>query len=419
MLPLLRILPALLLAFASTAAPQQPTLRIGTWNLEFLGAVGNFRNNLPPRDDADYAAIGKKVRDLGVAVLAVQEICGEEPLQKVAAGAGPNWRTLLGTSGGWDDGKTSQQIGFLYDSGAVELVAAEELLGLPRDVEGTPIFHRVPVSAVFRCKTTGCDFRAVTVHLKAGQKDLDKIKRRLEASHLHSWLGNVLAKTGEDQDVVVLGDFNSSYGTEPETVLEKGGTFQYLETSPQVPTIMHFPEPIDQVVVGAGFAEVVRSSLRVHGDYGGLDKDAWRKIYSDHFPVTVELTASGDDDPAATFASTAEQLLPVSKRPANATAAAANPSTEPVPTAKAPPRDDRGANPAAQTKGLDSRWPPAVGTTVKVSYGLDGDFRNLGMDSGTLLEPLPTRSPGWVVIRSQGNSIRAIPYERVLYVVVE
>lgn len=420
MLQPFRALPALLFAALASAAPQQPgTLRIGTWNLEFLGATGNFRNNLPPRDDADYAAIGKKVRELGVAVLAVQEICGAEPLQKVAAGAGPTWRTLLGTSGGWDDGKTSQQIGFLYDSGAVDLVLAEELLELPRDVEGTPIFHRVPVSAVFRCKTTGCDFRAITVHLKAGQKDLDKIKRRLEASHLHTWLGNVLGKAGEDQDVVVLGDFNSTYGTEPETVLEKGGTFQYLETSPQVPTIMHFPEPIDQVVVGAGFGEVVRSSLRVHGDFGGLDKDAWRKIYSDHFPVTVELKASGDDDPAATFASTAGQLLPVNLRPANATAATNDAAAVPAANPKAAPRDDARASPVAQPKGLDSRWPPAVGKTVKVVYGMDGDFRNQNTDTGTLLEPLPSRSPGWVVIRSQGNVIRAIPYERVLYVVVD
>ncbi|MFM1873251.1 MAG: hypothetical protein RL398_2673, partial [Planctomycetota bacterium] len=238
MIKLLRLAPLFVACSAVLAAPQEPqTLRIGTWNLEFLGAQGNFRNNLPPRDDADYAAIGAKVRELGVAVLAVQEICGEEPLRKVAAGAGGTWQCFLGTSGGWDDGKTSQQVGFLYDSAVVDLVGAGELLGLPREIDGTPIFHRVPVTAAFRHKATGMDFRAITVHLKAGQKDLDKIKRRLEASHLDAWLRTALAKDGEDRDIVVLGDFNSTYATDPQTILEKGGGFQYLVANPQVPTI--------------------------------------------------------------------------------------------------------------------------------------------------------------------------------------
>ena len=129
------LLPSLLLPFLAAQAllaqaPAQP-LRLGTWNLEFLGADGNYRNNLPPRDEADFAKIGQKVKDLGVAVLAVQEICGDEPLRKVAAGAGPSWHFLLGTSGGWDDGKTSQQVGFLYDTAQVELLFA------PESAEGT------------------------------------------------------------------------------------------------------------------------------------------------------------------------------------------------------------------------------------------------------------------------------------------
>ena len=79
------LLPGLLFSLALPA--QGPaTLKIGTWNLEFLGADGDFRNKLPLRDDADYQKIGEKIRSLGVAVLAVQEISGDAPLRKVAAG---------------------------------------------------------------------------------------------------------------------------------------------------------------------------------------------------------------------------------------------------------------------------------------------------------------------------------------------
>ena len=87
-----------LLALACCALPAQEatTLKIGTWNLEFLGADPKYRRDTPPRDDADYQKIGAYVRQLGVAALGVQEICGSAALEKVAAAAGPTWRAVLG-----------------------------------------------------------------------------------------------------------------------------------------------------------------------------------------------------------------------------------------------------------------------------------------------------------------------------------
>ena len=58
-----------LLALACYALPAQEatTLKIGTWNLEFLGADPKYRRDTPPRSDEDYQAIGAYVRELGVA----------------------------------------------------------------------------------------------------------------------------------------------------------------------------------------------------------------------------------------------------------------------------------------------------------------------------------------------------------------
>ncbi len=383
---------SLLLPLFVTAAvvqpPQQaPTLRLGTWNLEFLGAEGNFRNNLPPRTDADYAAIGKKVRELGVHVLAVQEICGEAPLRKVATAAGPGWELVLGTSGGWDDGKTSQQLGFLYDTSAVDLLFAEELATLPRTVGETPIFHRVPLTAGFRHKATGFDFRAITVHLKAGQKPLDHEKRRLEAAALRGWLDTLLGAPTEDQDLVLLGDFNSSYGSDPERIFETGGGLQYLEASPRPPTILHFDDPIDHIAVGPGLTEAVPDTFAVHSDFGGLSRDRWRQTYSDHLPVTVTITAQRDEDPAATFAR-------VGPAPAPARAASAQ---------------------AQDPAGGKVVWPPKVGTQVRVTYGLQGDLRNQRLENGSLAAELPSGPAGWVVLRTAAG-VMGIPYDRVLSV---
>lgn len=391
--PLLLFLLLALPVAAQAPTPPMPLLRIGTWNLEFLGAEGNFRNNLPPRTDTDLQKIGAKVRELGVAVLAVQEVCGETPLRKVAAGAGASWQCVLGTTGGWDDGKTSQQIGFLYDTAVVDLLFAEELLSLPREVEGVPIFHRVPVTAGFRVKATGFDFRAVTVHLKAGQKPADAQKRRLEATFLYGWFTELQQQANEDEDRVLLGDFNCSFGAEPEAILENAGTLLWMQPATPAPTIMHFADPIDQVVVAPGFAEVRPDSLLVHGDYGGLDKEAWRKIYSDHYPVTVAIDVSKDADPSATFRRGGDQqALPVKGRPAltpGAKRTAANTST---PTTTGP-----------------VAWPPVAGAMIQVR-GNDGMHC-----SGRLLQELPSGPGGWVVVATD-SGIRAVPWGQVAWI---
>lgn len=362
---------ALLLALASAALPAQQVTEvlIGTWNLEFLGADPKYRRDTPPRSDEDYQAIGAYVRELGVAALGVQEICGEAPLRKVAAAAGPTWRAVLGTSGQWTDGKTQQGVGYLYDDAQLELLHCEELLDFPSELDGVNVFHRKPVTACFRHRATGADFRAVVVHLKAGRKARDLQKRRAEAGKLREWIGALQRRRGEDGDIVVLGDFNSTYGDDPEQLLEAGGAMKYLEHEEARPTILWFDDPIDQMAVARGFDELRRSALTSHAVDGEQARLRFRKTYSDHFPCTATLRLRGDDDPAATFAKgPSSQWLPVSTRGA------------------APPET--------------SRWPLPVGAEVVVM--LRGEQPPLRFE-GTLREPLPAAG-GWVVIAQQGRT---------------
>ncbi|MCB9878621.1 MAG: hypothetical protein H6835_13570 [Planctomycetes bacterium] len=355
----------LTLLFASLLAAQDATFAIGTWNLEFLGAAPTFRRDTPPRTDDDLAAIGKKVAELGVAVLGVEEICGEAPLEKVCAGAGPTWRFVLGTSGSWDDGKTQQGVGFLYDEALVELLWAEELLDFPSELDGLPVFHRKPVTAVFRHRATGCDFRCVVVHLKAGQKAQDEQKRALEATTLQAWIAGLLRDPAEDPDIVVLGDFNCGYDAPPRAILERDGLLHYLPQPHKASTIMHFDDAIDQVVGARGFAELRRDGRRDHPVDGEAERKAFRKTYSDHFPVTATVVARGDDDPDAHFwRGPPGQRLPVSLR----------------------------------------RWPPQVGAEVLLTLTSGAEQR------GKLLQPLP--DAGWIVLEI-GGVICAIPVAQV------
>jgi exonuclease III len=340
-------------------------IRIGSWNIEFLGADPKYRRDTPPRSADDLIAIGKKVKDLGVVVLGVQEICGEEPLKAVAAAAGPTWRAVLGTTGQWSDNKTQQGVGFVYDSSVVDLVYAEELLEFPSELDGVSVFHRKPVTACFRHLKTRCDFRVVIVHLKAGRKARDLQKRKAEATHLRKWIDKLLEDPREDRDIVIMGDFNSTYGDDPEKMLESGGLMEYLDHQRPAPTIMHFDTPIDQFCVNKAFREVQRNSFLSHHVADPKERVQWRKTYSDHFPVTLRMTPLVDDDPESTFhRGSPDQVLPTTRRKP-----ASTPSGKP-----------------------NTQWPPKPGTSVVVRC-LDGFVL-----TGKLVSVSIER--GWVVVQT-------------------
>lgn len=320
------------LAAAQSTTPDAKRLRLGTWNLEFFG---NRKDN--PRSDDDVRKVAEFIAGLGVDVLAVQEVGTLEALQQLAQLIGPRWQFVLGTTGMWRDGSGGQRVGFLWNDERVELLQAEELLSLPREAEDAQtgklaLFHRIPVSAVFRARNGGIDFRAITVHLKADNKrDVDQHmrdemstrKRVAEMAALGAEISRLLADSSEDHDVVVLGDFNHVLARERSTetpteakvrfdlrvpLLAKLPGFARMAPHPPSPTIRWFPESIDHFLVSTDLQqEALAASVTVHGPFAGGEPssaalDAWQKTYSDHFPLTIDLDATRDNDPNATFA---------------------------------------------------------------------------------------------------------------------
>ena len=69
---------------AATTRPELKPLRLGAWNLERFGS-----RNDPPRTQEDMQAIADYIRDLGVQVMAVCEINGEDPLEDLTKRIGP------------------------------------------------------------------------------------------------------------------------------------------------------------------------------------------------------------------------------------------------------------------------------------------------------------------------------------------
>lgn len=278
------------------AAPSGP-LRIGAWNLEFFGSRKD-----PPRTKEDDQAIADFIRGLGAQALVLTEVDGEAPVRDLCHRIGPTWKSLVGSSktGGNPAGE-EQAVAIIWDDARLDLVSGGELGQLPRRLDGLPVFHRLPVTAALRDRAGGPDFRLVGVHFKAGRDPESTRKRSLEMREVRRYLDGLREGKNEDRDVVLLGDFNSGPDFPEASALTEGRLYSYLTKPGGGTTIIHFNRQIDHIVPAGDFAEVLSGTFDIHNRKGLADREAWRNRYSDHFPVTVDVKASPDDDPDAEF----------------------------------------------------------------------------------------------------------------------
>jgi len=285
---------------AAVTRPELKSLRIGAWNLEHFGS-----RNDPPRTDEDMKAIADYIRDLDVQVLAVCEINGEKPLKDLVKRIGPDWKFVLGTSG--HVGQEGQvAVGVLWDNARVEMVGAGELSELSGQSSAGLVFHRAPVVAAFRDRAGGPDFRVVSVHFKAGRTPEDFDRRTTEGKSLRGYLEELVADGKEDDDIVLLGDFNHDASAGEADAWTDGGFAEFLAGRGR--SIIHFDRQIDHAVPLGTFEEIKKRSFMIHNKDGLRDAEQWRNTYSDHFPVTLELEAVPDDDPTASLRRVGERL---------------------------------------------------------------------------------------------------------------
>jgi len=241
-------------------------------------------------------AIADYIRDLDVQVLAISEINGERPLKDLVTRIGPDWKFVLGTSGKL--GREGQVApGLLWDNSRVDMLGAGELSELSEQSAAGLVFHRAPVVAAFRDRAGGPDFRVVSVHLKTGRTPEDFDRRTAEGKSLRAYLEKLVFDENQDDDIVVLGDFNHDSSAGEADAWTDGGFAKFL--SGRGRSIIHFDRQIDHAVPLGRFEEIREGSFEVHNREGLADAKKWRDTYSDHFPITVQLEAVPDDDPAA------------------------------------------------------------------------------------------------------------------------
>lgn len=285
---------------AAVSRPDIKPLRLGAWNLEHFGS-----RNDPPRTEEDLQAIADYIRDLGVQVWAVSEINGEKPLKDLVRRIGPGWKFVLGASGRLgQEGQVA--LGVLWDDSRVEMVGAGELSDLSERTSAGLVFHRAPIVAAIRDRAGGPDFRVVAVHLKAGRTPEDFERREAEGRALRDYLARLVSDKNQDDDIVVLGDFNHDPSAGEADIWKEQGFAHFLIGRGR--SIVHFDRQIDQAVPLGTFEEVKETSFTIHNRDGLRDPRKWRTRYSDHFPVTVELEPVPDDDPLSALGIVGQRL---------------------------------------------------------------------------------------------------------------
>ncbi|PCC69820.1 Metal-dependent hydrolase, endonuclease/exonuclease/phosphatase family [Nannocystis exedens] len=203
-------------------------LRVATWNLR------NF-----PEEGHDLARLAARLPALAADVIAVQEIHDAEQLKQSM----PGWELVLSATGGRND----QRLGFLYDP------AVFELIGAPREHEPLTMGGQVRpgLSGYLRARGGGPDFHVLVVHLKARDEGY-----ALRRSQWEVLAGIVEEIARDDDDVIVLGDFNATGPT-------RGGPDEELQA-------------LDARLGAVGLQRVVNSS-GCSAYWDGGRRDAWHE----------------------------------------------------------------------------------------------------------------------------------------------
>lgn len=302
------------------------TIRLASWNLRW------FPRGCPPdRDcpgaatDVDWLACG--LAWMQVDVVAVQEVlrgpAGERGLDAIVRGleqrTGGRWQSDVQACG--ETG--AQAVGFLWNAARVALEEGADLWEMNGDRRAGPrdaCAARLRPGRYARLRSPGgLDASLVAVHLDSGRRDLDWDRRRRALARLRE------ARVGErrlldvDEDVVVLGDFNSMGRGEGPPVspgaeiaglgAELGRGFRSAHPRPVCTAYYRSgPKRHDRTLLDHAFVStpLVRAvaGARVSGlcaavscrdSIGGAMPGAFERL-SDHCPILVDLAAD-DRDP--------------------------------------------------------------------------------------------------------------------------
>ncbi len=311
---------------ASQLSSAQETLRITTWNIEHLGGSGRGlggigSGTLGERTPAQMEQIAKLIEDsLHSDIIAIQEVAlnrlanaikKNDMLDTLLLFLGTEWKYVIGSTG--KDEQIGHQVdnlqnAFLWNSSRVTLIKDFDM-NIPNIEIGKDkhAFDRQPLVGYFEAidatEANRTDFLLVNVHFKSGQ---DNDENHLAAMVIIERNLNKFLKSNsiKESDRAILGDFNDNPFDERYSDL----MYTYMQSKKYIDlktegigaTRMNdgLTSIIDHILVNNSIRnemnEVVAEKYIPSTD--STELALWRRIFSDHFPISFELRISSDTD---------------------------------------------------------------------------------------------------------------------------
>lgn len=319
------------IAAIPNVAWSQDKIRIATWNIEHLGSPGRGlggigAGSLQRRSDNDLKKVADFIKDdLRADVLAIQEVAitatpsfgnVSETLDKIVDELGSDWSAHVGSPGSGIVAfgtLRNLQNAFLWNTAKVRLVMAFDMR-FPNEIVGSKnLFDRVPLAGYFQAlknlQDTN-DFLLVNVHLTSGQGN--------DENHLAAMviieqnIRNELKRHNfRESDRIILGDFNDN----PFAVDSNGQPehidlmYRYMESRRYTDLVTlqtgftrmdtNRRSIIDHILVNKGASvDLLSSSAErvMPSDTTDAGLATWRRTFSDHFPLFIELKVRNSDN---------------------------------------------------------------------------------------------------------------------------
>ena len=290
------LLPTLLLCCLVGFAETQPStnaigFQIGTFNLGFFTdldpTTGEWCEENNDRTLVEVDALAAFIDSLGIEILALQEVECAAALDLLLRTL-PEGKYAYAVSSQEDQ---CQRVAVLYRPAEASVTPLTEIpltLGIAGLRDGLVVKVEMLQS--------GFDFTLVIVHLKSGS---DGIATRLEQLRaLGTWVANYLAVPSNDPDLVLAGDFNEAFISNPGVfALLDGSSSLRLLTSDApcltcTPQGHRYTDPIDHIVVSPSVSGVY-SGETVFLDYFSDSTMAHRNAFSDHCVLWSTFSVSG------------------------------------------------------------------------------------------------------------------------------
>ncbi len=301
---------------------QNKFVRIATWNIEHLGSGGRgfpeIKTDLPKRQTENFEAIAKLIKDdLKLDLVGVQEVkrsfkrngkAYSNELYEIVQELGDEWHYYLACPED-ENADEEMQNAFIYNTKKVRLISAFEMPVPDYNVGPKSLFDRVPLVGYFETLEGGRGknekFIVVNLHLASGQQN--------DENHLAAMviveqnLGYYLGQNdlnNREYDRIILGDFNDN-----PFKIDKDGDAVYIPTMYDYLKLKgykhlvdasfkstrmskNFNSIIDHILVSRTLRDNVKQPLAKMYVPSDTTKDGfyqWRRMYSDHFPVYIDM----------------------------------------------------------------------------------------------------------------------------------